>query len=277
MESELGKINTMAFAPPDSAKPRWELAQSLSWFDGRARTAHLMHPQPATDVKPEESRIGEPLLWPEHLPVPNEMASVVHLNRQDFPAVPFPGEAEVLQVIWRPGNDPVATAYWRTPGEIESMRPVSSSAISVPGWTLHPARLLPEPVIEYPSWFSLPRKIQRGYDAWFSKHPDDALGPPSYEYEFGPSPSSKVGGYAHWIWNDDTPTCECGSVMEHLFSLASTEFLDSGGRWGWVASNTRGEARKEATGLNIPKSGIAYFHACMNCGETPLRVLTQSL
>ena len=64
--------------------------------------------------------------------------------------------------------------------------------------------------------------------------------------------------------------------MEHLFSLATIEYTDSGGRWGWLLSNTRGEARKEATGLNIEKRGIVYFHRCSLCADRPLDVSTQS-
>ncbi len=274
----------MSSGSPNSAKPRWDLAHSIPWFDGKARTACLFHPQPATDVALRESRIGEPLLWPGDPLVTDDssahsrpnMFPVVHLNKQDFALLQFPGATELLQVVWNPGPHPVARAYWRTPSEMETMRPIPSAEGAEPGWALHRARLLPEMVVEYPSWAALPSKVRRDFDKWLSKQSGPPDGPPAYEFEFGPSPSSKAGGYAHWLWNNDTPTCECGSVMEHLFSLATIEYPDSGGRWGWLLSNTRGEARKEATGLDIRKFGIAYFHRCPLCTERPLDVSTQS-
>lgn len=288
----------------DSARSGWDLEAAIPWFTGRARRAFLLHPQPAQADAISDSRLGGPLWWPKDEPIPTyvdssgadrEMLPVLQLRRDDFPSIPFGAGRELLQITWRPGPEPLAQAHWRTAGDMKTMsivpgpsgepdidrRSFSRSddrdlAEESPCWGLHRARLLPEAVLEYPSWQELPKRIQRQFLAWQAKEGDRPEGLPNYEHEFGPSPSSKADGYPHWIWNDDTPICACGVRMEHLFSLATVEYLDGGGRWGWGRSNTRGEARREATGLHIPKFGIAYFHCCSSCPQRPVRTSIQS-
>ncbi len=156
---------------------------------------------------------------------------------------------------------------------------VAQSKDQQTGLTPSPAKFHVEPIVEFPAWEELPRQLQSQFRKWSPE--DELIDPPIadgaelYSGELSCAPGSKVGGYPHWMFRDNTPDCRCGIRMVHLLTLASAEYLKSGGRWGWGKSNAT-NPRKEATGLDIPKFGKALFFYCVHCPRGPLDLLVES-
>lgn len=195
-----------------------------------ARTARRLHPyeaQPTTS----DSHIGGPLTWPADEPWPvcaqhrSALVGGAQFHRHDFPALPFPDDADVLQILLCATNHddpdyygPDVRVIWR------SAAAVTSQAPPVPAPVEPDEDLLPGP------------RLFRPCDVTDSPHheevPEELKPDTDDEVEAWPSPtqSSKVGGWAYWyVSSPREHSCrDCGASLDLLVALSTNEFADDG-------------------------------------------------
>lgn len=216
---------------------------------GYARTATMLRPRPGSP-EVHQSSVGGPLLWPADEPWPTvqepanrgtiPLVAVLQLWVRDFPGLAHPEGMDVLQILWCPddGVDAFEMDYFRTAPPDDGFMVVwrrsedvadiltdvprpTEDQIIMDGYVPVPCRLAPEPVAEYPPAWALGQAF---YDR--VGHRDDKLGT-AYDSVRSFAHGSKVGG-----WPADTNVggpydgafvCECGTPLEALLTLASTE------------------------------------------------------
>jgi hypothetical protein len=178
-------------------------------------------------------------------PVP--LVPVLQLYARDVPELPFPGDTDVLQVLWCPNDHdmpwacPYPITVWRRAAEVTGSpaQPPTTrfdderfAADYVP----RPCVLHPERVVEYP-------------------HMRDLSG--------STAPGTKVGGHPRWIQDPQWPTCHCGAGMEHLLTIASEEPMAGQrlitDRYCWAPH-----------GLMLGDVGSMYLFTCTRCPDRPL-------
>jgi hypothetical protein len=177
-----------------------------------------------------------------------------------------------LQEIARPGadNPPPQEAYYE--------------------YVPVPSRVLPERVIEFPYVSDLAEDIKQLIYEWEDRNlGPDAMHQYEYEAHLSVACGTKVGGYIRWIQFPWEPFCECGRRMEHLLTIASTEWdglIDQ--RWTPVEEyeklgsfSHRSEdvdeekiivwgALREPTGLCLGDLGDMKLFICRHCGKWPI-------
>ncbi|TVL90361.1 hypothetical protein [Streptomyces sp. SAJ15] len=151
------------------------------------------------------------------------MVPVLQLHARDVPDSPWPGGADVLQMLWCPNDHrepPGQPRYW---GPTVELRYRSASAVGAvldpprpdhahDGYLPRPCLLDPLEVADLPAVDEIPEKL---YDA--GCHWAEARG---VEYDRGLAcrPGWKLGGWPSWHLTDLTPV-DCGScgVRMRLF------------------------------------------------------------
>jgi hypothetical protein len=144
--------------------------------------------------------------------------------------------------------------------------------------------------MEFPSVYDLPEEVVQRISNW----EDGNLGPDGmhaceYEAELSVACGTKVGGYVQWIQFPWQPDCECGRPMEHLLTIATTEWNGVGDRrWtpveeqaifatfpgSWDQWQPQHKAIWSAlwnpTGLNLGDAGQMHLFICRNCESWPI-------
>jgi hypothetical protein len=151
-------------------------------------------------------------------------------------------------------------------------------------------RLMPERVIEYPSFYDLPEESEPRISEWEDQHLDeDGAHACSYEEELSAAFGTKIGGYPHWIQDPWIPTCPCGQPMEHLLTVATVEwngmndrrwtpleeleiFAPFPRRWDELDEKrkTIWRALWIPTGLSLGDGGDMKLFVCRHCGKWPI-------
>ncbi|WP_258017470.1 DUF1963 domain-containing protein [Streptomyces noursei] len=272
------------------------------------REAVRLHPR-AGDPGVEDSSIGGPLLWPQtepwpycdhahphtacvpEKPGPQPMVPVLQLYAADLPdivpAPPFPEGKDVLQVLWCPfDHEPdymprpqicwrdrhaVAAAQYVTPPP----RPEGADEDHIPA----PCVLHPERVVEYPGW-DLPDDLAEERQERFER-PEAETGW-SYWSHLSIADGVKIGGYPNWTQEPSWPDCaQCGTRMDHLLTVPSTEFdgeswrtwlpLEDRPTTGTVLDLDYDERRKvqNPSALMLGDMGGVYLFVCRNCPGHP--------
>ncbi|MEV6306364.1 hypothetical protein AB0M02_43620 [Actinoplanes sp. NPDC051861] len=278
--------------------PPVDVAALLPDLAPLARTTVRLHPRPG-DPAAGESSLGGPLLWPagepwpmcdgpkgyDHFDEPAEaevpLAPVLQILAEDVPELPFPDDADVLQVLWcpfdhEPFSSPRPQVRWRRRSEIGEVLAVTP-APDEEAQERHlpdPCVLHPERVVEYPSW-DLPDEL------WDEiARMDEATGE-SYENDLSVASGTKIGGYPGWTQNPHWPVCECGSRMEHLLTVASWEFSRGDEKrwipvedrpamagWTWDAADDHpSKPIQNPAGLMLGDVGGIYLFMCVTCPQ----------
>jgi hypothetical protein len=194
---------------------------------------------------------------------PNPLIPVAQLRAADIPALPRPGGADLLQVLWCPFEhdsddwDPAPVLRWRREadvGELLTEPPVAE--IGAEEYVPEPCALRPEQIVDFP-W---PEELPPGVTV-----PDDAMD--DYLDTFL-VPGWKVGGYAAWYTTDllPTPCPECAGPTRLLLTADSSE-RGGGPRWD------TGPA--EPTGIVVGRGGAVRIFACPACPGLPYHVDVQ--
>jgi hypothetical protein len=205
-----------------------------------ARTTVRLHPRRARDGVVDASKMGGTFLWPRDEPWPAHdearvdrfvqhlleddmvgdggripegtsipFAPILQLRAVDFPEMPFPDGADLLQLLWFPYLLEVRAGaeypdssldhrvYWRhssTLGECRTSNPKMVERHQ--GYFARPSRLQPERVIEFPNSQDLEPKLERRIDRWKAVKWIDHDGDSPidfYNWECSVCPSTKVG------------------------------------------------------------------------------------
>ncbi|MER5756547.1 hypothetical protein [Streptomyces sp. NPDC002088] len=217
------------------------LRQILTAARDRPRSDTLLTPQEQAAV--ERITAGRP--WPEG---PVSMLPVAQLYARDVPALRPPGSADLLQVLWcpfdhPPENMPGTTLFWRSAALVTDIltAPPEPTALQYPGYLLEPCLIDPEQVTEYPAPLELRQDLRSQVQEWSARQKAgaepgsvyDQAKDAFYQYELSVAPGWKVGGWAPWSFTDPRPQyCSaCGTPMEPLLTIASTEWSDSEPSW----------------------------------------------
>ncbi|MDI3403250.1 hypothetical protein [Streptomyces cavernicola] len=181
---------------------------------------------------------------------PLPMLGVAQFYRRDLPDLPAgPDGADLLQVFWCPFDRHGRTGYgmsldlrWHRSSEVTEMLPAPPrpAVVGFEGYVPQPCVLHPEQVTTYPFAGLLPDELCARIDAWeealeeeASAAPDDAPGPPAYQYDLSIPPGWRVGGFASWHVTDPSPMdCHaCGAPMDLLLTIDSREWDGGNGSW----------------------------------------------
>jgi hypothetical protein len=220
-------------------------------------------------------------------PVP--LVPVLQLYARDVPELPFPGDTDVLQVLWCPNNHdlpwawcPYPVAVWRRAADVTGppAQPPPTRFDDERFATDHvplPCVLHPERVVEYPHMWDLPGDLRERVERWDRDH-DSA-----YWKDLSTAPGTKVGGHPRWIQDPQRPTCDCGTGMEHLLTIASDEPTGTGtapSRWPPVEDPDDRVATRQKLmtdrdcwaphGLMLGDVGSMYLFTCTRCPDRPL-------
>jgi len=230
---------------------------------------------------------------------PFALLPILQINAKDVPAFSFPSGKDLLQILWVPlhvDESPyhwVIRAFWRNSLSVQSPltdMPSSPFAdpIPFPGAVPKPCTLTFENVVEYPSTFELSHDIAQRILAWQETLTDIVFEDASYQgtsslydFELSVCPSTKLGGYVHWLQEPQQATCTCGHTMAHLLTLSDCE-VDSGTwpRWlpledreGWHGAYS-GDDRVDAPDWWLG-GGNLYCFVCQFCSDWPVKVIYQ--
>ncbi|MGV9309623.1 hypothetical protein ACWDLG_40185 [Nonomuraea sp. NPDC003727] len=210
----------------------------------------------------------------------------MQLFARDVPELPFPDDADTLQVLWCPLNhepyfQPHTIVRWRKAeavGDLLIEIPAPDPA-SDDSYLPTACMLSPERVKEYPAGWGLPADLRNRIWAWEDEFPHSDEW--SYFAHLSSAPGSKVGGWVHWIQDPEKVDCSEGHEMAHLLTIASREFdIESGKRWAPIeerpllAPHAPLEIR-EPTDLVIQDAGSLYLFVCLECPERPVGSLSQ--
>ena len=271
----------------------------------RARVGLRLNPRRGPDPGLAASKMGGPIAWPsgEAWPVCNEnevtwdfdkpnhkearivthdepYVPVLQLLKSDVPEMPFPEGTGVMQLLWCPHYHgeclgPICRIYWRSEAVVRAGR-ISPLAASTAERDLLPRAcvLYPERVTEYPSASELTPELRQSIDGEIHER----LPGGSYAYQclLSCASGTKAVGHPDWIQDPEIPTCGCGSEMEYLLTIASSEWtVNTVDRWcpiedraGWdsaMAGQGEGETGQTAAGLCIGDCGSVYVFVCRDC------------
>jgi hypothetical protein len=155
----------------------------------------------------------------------------------------FPIDCDVLQVFWCPFYHPYDKSAhylrWLSSGKVETARaanPPYRQPLGVEGMVPKMCRLHAEWYPDYPvlweareltGWSDLVRELQArlSFDTSYQENEDYEANECINEFyaeNLGAVNGTKWGGYADWIQDPQVPSCECGTVMHHLLTVASS-------------------------------------------------------
>ncbi|MFE0276040.1 non-ribosomal peptide synthetase [Streptomyces sp. NPDC058992] len=216
----------------------------------RAAAASRQHRDlQASGATPEElateERINAGRPWPEG---PVAMLPVAQLYVRDIPLLRPPGQtgADLLQVLWCPFDHPAhprTALYWRSAATVTDVldAPPEPPAVQFPGYLPEPCLFAPEQVTEYPSLLELSKELQQQLGDWSrwqaaGSAVDSSYAPAPEELyldQLSVAPGWKVGGWTRWGLTDPMPRLcpECGTGMDPLLTIASTEWNDGTDSW----------------------------------------------
>jgi hypothetical protein len=190
-------------------------------------------------------------------PVP--LLPLMQLFTQEVPGLAAPEGCDLLQVLWCPfdahGTPPVPDIHlrWRNSsecGEILAAPPLPE-VIGFEGYVADSCVLHPERVVEHEFMELLSGTLQERIKEWEFENEEQSDGEDflTYHHDLSIAPGWKVGGYATWsVTGPQLIVCSCGTPMDLLLTIASTEW--SGGSYSWVPLEDRELIRM--SGANTP-------------------------
>ena len=214
-----------------------DVAATFPFLRGRERTTWRLHPRSADELPLLSSHIGGSMSWPRGETVPRCLEKdlapvpVLQLRRDSGLPVPCPDGAELLQILWYPGEYederdlPRLLVRYRTLAELDDCVVLEPSYPENPlGFVVQPCSVSPEAVVEYPYIGSLTDAERRAIEEW-----QEARDEPTYQYLLSTCPGTKVGGYADFAGQDDTSP---PAPWEYVLTIADREWDGgSGPRW----------------------------------------------
>lgn len=242
--------------------------------------------------------MGGELYWPadEAWPscdghgLPSPMIPVLQLWVRDVPDVPMRPGTDVFQLLWCPNHHDILSdedygprirAFWRDSGNVARSldnRPPARTEVVESHFVPRPCVLHPERVWEFPDYNWHLTADER---AEMDRH--DRPGELSYEDYSGAAPGTKVGGLTHWRPGEmEWPSCPDGHPMEHLLTVATTEY--DGHDWpAWLPAEDRdssggpvGDWQDLASQILLGDGGDMFVFICFQCADWPTTKRLQS-
>lgn len=230
------------------------------------------------------------------LPHNTAYLAILQLRRDEFPELPWPGSADLFQLLWCPrihfdGNgmhDPDEPPQ-QSPGFVLKWRreKLVGPVLAMPPRTaesplLNECRLYPEELVEYPQASEFDhtdmQRLTKSLAPWFASAPSRSRAGGRdvpdlswrYSYDVAAAPGTKLLGYPVWWQGDDTPECvTCGARMRLLVTCAGSEDA-SNPIWTPAARLARREAYENPSGQSWGDLASAYLFYCAR--QHPLRI-----
>jgi hypothetical protein len=275
------------------------------------KTTVRLHPRYGDEPPVDASKLGGTFLWPSKEPWPTcsvhgiPLVTVLQLRASDFPEMPFPPGADLFQVLWcpreheenpdRPDQCPMYWAdpqfFWRSLKKIRLPRPDNPPPQEAYyEYVPYTCRLLPERVIEYPAIEELPDDLVQRIEEWEDQNLDEnGIHACEYEAELSVAYGTKIGGHVRSIQYPQRPICNCGRPMEHLLTIATTEWNGMRDpRWTPFEEQEKFASFPSAwdelteehtelfralwipTGLSLGDAGHMQLFMCLHCRERPI-------
>ncbi|PPS70841.1 hypothetical protein [Streptomyces sp. MH60] len=250
------------------------------------------------EYTPEEKAVlarihaGHP--WPEG---PIAMVPVAQLYRRDIPALARPGgsDADLLQVLWCPFDHPEhprTALFWRSAAAVTDVlaAPPEPPAVQLSDYVPQPCLLAPEEVTEYPHFLELDKELRERLADWSRWQAagdavDGAYAVAPQEFyvnQLSVSPGWKAGGWSRWGLTDPVSrTCSaCGTAMEPLLTIASTEWNHGTGSWAPEGDQARDPLPPGVPPANYTRVVVAggyglQLHVCPASADHPHLELVQ--
>ena len=301
--------------------PRVDILEVLPELANQTTTTIRIHPRQGQVSDLAGSKMGGDFLWSEDEPWPTlpskkpsfwldrewqwtapdntpiELTPVLQLNKRDVPDFPFPEGKDLFQLLWQALDTDVEPypciphVVWRSSQAVTLPRQTSPvSPHANPSYIPKPCTLTFERVTEYPPIDDLTEQQLDRLEDWLAQqgfiyedNEPEVLEFKStlYQYELSTCPDTKLGGYPDWIQDPQTPTCDCGEIMEPLLTIAHLG-IDAGSwrRWlpieereQWLSGKNTAEIL-DAPDLNLG-GGSVYYFVCRQCAEWPVKVIYQ--
>lgn len=252
------------------------------------------------------TRFSGPIAWPDSRPWPlceehgQPFTPVLQVRAEDVPSIEFYPDTDLLQVLWcacEHGCDDVVAkphsgltgwtkvaVFWNRCSALGPlMRDVPIPTEHIEEYVPISGEIIVERVVEYPGLQELPPDLQRelrAHDGGPYKtkaHPDTkyqeyfAEGFHNlYQNQLSASPGTKIGGYVSWIQYPTVPFYDCGELMDHLLTIASTEY-DYTSYPRWRPTELADGVRDSGHGLHLGDSGSIHVFVCRVCTDWPIK------
>ena len=200
---------------------------------------------------------------------------LLQLRRADFPTLPFPGDADLFQLLWcpyvhfdgPPREQPGFLVFWRREADITD--PLLHEPSLGEGVELFECRLNPEYITEYPVSASFEAHFRADLDAW------EPGGASAYDDVLSAAPGVKLFGYPRWIEDAATPFCICGRMMKILVTIDGGEHGShplSASRWKPVEEPETAQTH----GFLLGDAGALFLFHCPICPGPRLQAVVQT-
>lgn len=261
-----------------------------------ARTAVRLHPR-VGEPTAHHSSVGGPLLWPADEPWPTCMSDdqmhagcdavlipVAQFYVRDIPALPAPGAADLLQVLWCPRESwdalPQTRLIWRDSSAVgeELAATPQPDADAEEEYLPKPCTVHPEAVLEYPAALELDKTLRDRITAWGAREGHDPARDDRtygwsrfYSANLSVAPGWKIGGWGRWGVTDPEPfPCTvCGTAMVPLLTIDSYEHSET-----WTPEEDReamaaggDSALAFPTGIWIGRGYTLQIYTCPTSSE----------
>ena len=197
-------------------------------------------------------------IWPVSHPKHNDaLLPILQLRKEDCSVIGFPGNKNILQLLWCPRDHPDTYApfcqiVWKKEEDMKDQ----VSRHPEPGYPEEydyfpsPSPVLLREVWEYPHYWELPEDVRN----LLNEEQKDF-----YWKNMGPHEGIKIGGHVSWIQNPEVPVCACFNRMEYLLTVGSDVFEDY--------------PDHKAPGLVIGDCGSIYVFICYDCEHLPVKTV----
>lgn len=208
-------------------------------------------------------------------PVP--LLPLTQIFAQDVPSLPAPEGADLLQVLWCPfsAHGDLATPgihiKWRSSSQVGELltQPPLPAVVGDDEYVPEPCILHPEPVTEHEYIGLLDPGLQERIYGWEDGQAEaddfEDAEPPRYQTDLSTAPGWKIGGYATWETSDPYEVvCDCGTPMNPLLTIASTEWEDETMSWTPVEDRHLAEESEAntPTRVTVGRDGSLSIFAC---------------
>lgn len=233
--------------------------------------------------------------WPVDEDAMVPLVPVLQLFADEIPGIEFPPGTDTLQVLWCPlyHEDPIYMAkpaiHWWHRSQLDGQSPPITSRLGFPQFFPLECELFPEAVKEFPSGQNpaLNTGIANKIHSWKVDVVTSGKYVSPMEYyvaELSVCPGTKIGGDVNWLQTAFIPTCQCGRTMQHLITIAPSEFpWDTRFRWCPLedqpillnGTQPQIEAIQSPAGLG-GIGGYQYIFVCRECVGWPIQSVYQA-
>jgi hypothetical protein len=259
-----------------------------------------LRPVPTSGINTKASKIGGKFAWPARVPWPRCQSRDVfndeeeHQNdfhvplaqfrKDEFPEIRYPGEADILQLLWCPRFHEDPDTKWGLIGpevaaawhQVRDLEDIENPRPSFPEPKLIPTECAFRPLRldDVPYLHALDDSLKTEVLDQLARAPGEVSPTNRYFDTLGPTPGTKLLGYSD---EQGSHFCRCGRPMAHLFTLGVVEVDRANGDWYArfdVPPEQANWQEVRAVGLKS-LDGFVHIFYCESCPSRPLKVTTQ--